>query len=178
MARAMFYDSYQDEVRDWMLQTFPPEVCQDRVERADRLLEEVFELLQSGGYDPARVAMIRDYVWGRPVGEPAQEVGGVAVTLAAYCWVHGLDYEAAARAEVARVWTMIDVIRRKQAAKPKGSPLPVAVDHPAEAPVSRTAVMIFGQPKLYYEVYECDPRDGAMWTDERVTSWFRGEPLP
>lgn len=47
------------------------------------------------------------------------------VTLAALCYPHDLNMEDAAETELARVWKKIDVIRAKQAAKPKHSPLPV-----------------------------------------------------
>lgn len=116
---------FQDNVAPWMAACFGAEVSNDRLERGDRLLEEVLELLQSGGYPPERVALLTDYVFGREKGEPHQEVGGVMVTLAAYCLAHGLDMHRAGDDELARVWTKIDKIRAKQAAKPKWSPLPV-----------------------------------------------------
>lgn len=115
---------FQGRVQPWMTACFGAEISADRVERGDRLLEEVFELLQSGGYDPSRVQSLRDYVWGREIGEPAQEVGGVMVTLAAYCLAHGLDMHAAGETELVRIWTKVEKIRAKQAAKPKHSPLP------------------------------------------------------
>jgi hypothetical protein len=65
-----------------------------------------------------------DYVFGCPVGEPFQELGGVMVTLSALASCHDMDFEEAGEAEQARVWTKIDAIRTKQAAKPKHSPLP------------------------------------------------------
>ena len=47
------------------------------------------------------------------------------LTLAAHCAAHGVDMQAAGETELARVWTKIDVIRRKQASKPKhAGPLP------------------------------------------------------
>lgn len=119
---------FQARVEPWMRECFGDVIPFDKVERGDRLLEEVFELLQSGGYDPARVLALRDYTWNRPAGELAQEVGGVMVTLAAYCLAFGLDMHAAGETELARIWTKVDVIRAKQAAKPTGSALPVAVN--------------------------------------------------
>ncbi len=119
-------ETFQQRVQPWMLACFGEEISADRVERGDRLLEEVFELLQSGGYDPARVLPLRDYVWSRDAGEPSQEVGGVEVTLAAYCLAHGLDKHVAGETELARIWTKVEQIRAKQAAKPKHSPLPVS----------------------------------------------------
>jgi hypothetical protein len=116
----------QSRVKPWMDACFGEEISNDRLERGDRLLEEVFELLQSGQYPRDRVASLASYVWSRPAGEPSQEVGGVMITLAAYCLAHGLDMHAAGEAELARIWTKVDVIRAKQAAKPKGSALPQA----------------------------------------------------
>lgn len=109
-----------------MRETFGDVIPLDKEERGDRFLEEVFELLQSGGYDPDRIATLRDYTWGRPIGEPAQEIGGVMVTLAAYCLAFGLDMHEAGEAELARVWTKVDAIRAKQASKPRGIALPIA----------------------------------------------------
>lgn len=117
-------EALQARVWPWMLTCFGEEVSRDKEERGDRLLEEVFELLQSGGYDPARVLALRDYVWSRDVGEPAQEVGGVMITLAAYCLAHDLDMHKAGETELARIWTKVEKIRAKQAAKPKGGALP------------------------------------------------------
>jgi hypothetical protein len=122
----------QARVQPWMMACFGAEIAADRVERGDRLLEEVLELLQSGGYDPARVVALRDYVWGRPPGEPAQEVGGVMITLAAYCLAYGLDMHEAGETELARIWTKVEAIRAKQAAKPTGSALPIPSPHTPE----------------------------------------------
>ena len=46
------------------------------------------------------------------------------VTLAALCLAAGEDMHAAAEKELARVWTKVEKIRAKQAAKPQYSPLP------------------------------------------------------
>lgn len=111
--------TFQAGVSDWMDQCFLPSLYSDMTERGDRLLEEVLELLQAHGYDQGRVATLVDYVFGRPVGEPAQEVGGVMVTLAGYCWVAGLNMHAAGEAELLRIKQpeVMDKIRQKQEAK-------------------------------------------------------------
>jgi hypothetical protein len=119
--------TFQERVGPWMIACFGHVIPFDKEERGDRLLEEVFELLQSGGYDPARVVPLRDYTWNRPVGEPAQELGGVMVTVAAYSNAFDLDMHKAGETELARIWTKVDLIRAKQAAKPTGSALPVCV---------------------------------------------------
>jgi len=46
------------------------------------------------------------------------------LTLSALSTATGTDLAAAAETELARVWSKIDTIRAKQAAKPKDSPLP------------------------------------------------------
>lgn len=109
----------QLRVAPWLLETFGFKIASNKLERGDRLLEEVFELLQSGDYPVERVDVLREYVWGRPKGEPDQEVGGVMITLAAYCLAHGIDLQEAGDAEMARISTpeMIQKIRAKQAAK-------------------------------------------------------------
>lgn len=131
-------DTFQAGVSKWMGECFLPSLYSNTTERGDRLLEEVLELLQSNGYDRTRVATLVDYVYSRPVGEPAQEVGGVMVTLAGYCWVAGLDMHAEGARELQRI-TQPDVmakIRRKQEAKNAlhfDTPLPGLATHPQPA---------------------------------------------
>ena len=131
-------DDFQQRVAPWMQECFGPEISADKLERGDRFLEEAFELLQSGGYTPDRARALINYVWSRPIGEPNQEVGGVMVTLAAYCLAHDLDMHVAGETELERVCTKVDKIRAKQAAKPRGSALPAALE-PAPDQPSRCA---------------------------------------
>lgn len=110
---------FQQQVEAWAGECFPAETVHNLTERGDRVLEEVLELLQSHGYDRARVATLVDYVYSRPVGEPSQEVGGVMVTLALYCAVAGLDMQWCGDTELARINApnVMEKIRAKQAAK-------------------------------------------------------------
>lgn len=133
----------QDRVEPWFRDCFPPDVCNDRRERGDRFLEDALELLQSGGYDRSRVATLVDYVWGRPIGQPAQEVGGTMITLAAYCIAHGIDMHRAGEIELERISApdVVAKIRAKQASK-RGlhTPLPtnaVPDDRPEHAEIER-----------------------------------------
>lgn len=119
-------DSFQSRVQPWMMETFGAEISSDMLERSDRFTEESLELGQSLGHSKERAHALVEYVYSRPVGEPSQEVGGVMVTLAALCLAANMDMHAAAEAELARVWTKIDVIREKQKSKPRGSALPQA----------------------------------------------------
>lgn len=116
--------SFQDGVAQWLLECFGPIIAADKTERADRFIEESLELVQSVGYPADRIMALISYVYSRPLGEPVQEVGGVMVTLASFCLSHGINLDDAAQTELTRVWTKIEAIRAKQAAKPTGSALP------------------------------------------------------
>ncbi|MEV5021386.1 hypothetical protein MRBLMA1_001208 [Sphingobium sp. LMA1-1-1.1] len=117
-----------------MLACFGATITGDLLERADRFTEEALELAQTmPGFNAERAHALVDYVFSRPVGERGQEVGGVMVTLAALCNPVGLDISEAAERELARIWTKVDAIRAKQAAKPTGSALPIATpEDPAD----------------------------------------------
>ncbi|MDB5550813.1 MAG: hypothetical protein JWL86_797 [Rhizobium sp.] len=115
---------FQSRVMPWMLACFGPTIPFDKTERNHRFLEEALELVQSIGCTSSEAHQLVDYVFGRPVGEPAQEVGGVMVTLAALCIANQLEMDSAGETELARIWTKVEQIRAKQAAKPKHSPLP------------------------------------------------------
>lgn len=117
---------FQYRVQPWMMATFGTEIAADTAERNHRFLEESLELVRACGCTASEARQLVDYVFGRPVGEPAQEVGGVMVTLAALCLAQGLDMHAAGETELARIWTKVEAIRAKQASKPKHSPLPAA----------------------------------------------------
>lgn len=132
-------EALQDRVKPWMTECFGEEISADKLERGDRHLEEVLELLQSGDYPRERVSALTDYVYNRPKGEPSQEVGGVMITLAAYCLAHGLDMHDAGEVELARIKRpeIIAKIRAKQAAKPTGSALPVALSPLTNEPVGQ-----------------------------------------
>ncbi|MBB6580101.1 hypothetical protein HNP33_004232 [Comamonas odontotermitis] len=126
--------SFQQRVQPWLMECFGEVIAGDREERNHRFLEEALELVQSCGCTASEAHQLVDYVFGRPIGEPVQEAGGVMVTLAALCLANGLDMHQAGETELARIWTKVDAIRAKQAAKPKHSPLPQA--QPADAPIA------------------------------------------
>jgi hypothetical protein len=110
---------FQDLVGQWMHECFDANLYTNMQERGDRFLEEAIEMLQSKGYDKNRVARLVEYVYNRPVGEPAQEVGGVMVTLAGFCHVAGIDMDDASWSEYRRICKpeVMEKIRKKQATK-------------------------------------------------------------
>lgn len=123
--------TFQQRVQPWLLECFGAEIAADRVERNHRFLEESLELVQALGCTASEAHQLVDYVFGRPVGDPPQEVGGVMVTLAALCLANALDMHGAGEVELARISApeLVAKIRAKQAAKPKHSPLPQSVAH-------------------------------------------------
>ncbi|WP_201750181.1 hypothetical protein [Tautonia marina] len=118
--------TFQERVGAWMDACFGPVISADKVERNHRFLEEALELVQACGATREECLQLVDYVFGRPVGEPKQESGGVSVTHAALCLANGIEVHEAAEVELSRVWTKIEQIRAKQAAKPRGSVLPIS----------------------------------------------------
>ncbi|MEO1989664.1 MAG: hypothetical protein ABGX47_23900 [Martelella sp.] len=110
-------EPFQKRVDPWMQACFGAEISADRLERGDRLIEEVLELLQAVGYPRERITSLMDYTWSKPPGEPPQEVGGTMVTLAAFCLAYGFDMHDAGETELARVWTKVEQIRAKQAGR-------------------------------------------------------------
>jgi len=116
--------TFQERVEPWLLQCFGETIAADVVERNHRFLEEALELVQACGATQSEAHQLVDYVYGRPVGEKSQEVGGVMVTLAALCLAQTLDMHQDGETELTRIWTKVEAIRAKQAAKPKYGPLP------------------------------------------------------
>jgi hypothetical protein len=124
-------ESFQSRVQPWMIECFGAEISRDKIERNHRFLEEALELVQANGCTQSEAHQLVDYVYGRPQGEINQEAGGVMVTLAALCLASDIDMHAAGETELARIWTKVDAIRAKQAAKPRHSPLPAPPAAPA-----------------------------------------------
>ena len=122
----MNLDDYQKQVHDWCCEAFGEYAANDQIERQHRFLEEALELAQSLGTSHEEALALVDYVYGRPIGEPSQEVGGVMVTLAALCQPIKISIDESMTTELNRINQpeIIEKIRKKQAAKPANSPLP------------------------------------------------------
>ena len=181
-------EPFQTRVAPWMDVTFGAMISGDKEERAHRFLEEALELVQSTGTTASEAHQLVDYVFDRPAGETHQEVGGVMVTLAALCLAHALDMHEAGETELARVWTKVEQIRAKQAAKPKHSPLPEHVGTPG------ARWRVEGQTDPHGDRYDCERAKlglGSMTDDELANAVFmrggdrldlaaiqRGEPSP
>lgn len=140
----------------WLLECFGVEISTDHVERRHRFLEEALELFQACDGTLLELVRLAIHVFSRPAGEVPQEVGGVAVTLAALCAARNLDAEALAEAELERVWGKIDRIREKQKAKPDfRSSVPASSDEQAAANLLATAAR---RKRIAAEYREADKR--------------------
>lgn len=89
-------------VLQWAVETFGL-IAADPVERAARLTEETLELAQSQGLSRATVDAIVERVFARGHGDPAKEIGQVAMTLEALAANLGLSVELEAQREFDRV---------------------------------------------------------------------------
>ncbi|WP_321878433.1 Lar family restriction alleviation protein [Paraburkholderia bannensis] len=162
---------FQARVQPWMMECFGAEISADRAERNHRFFEEATELVQACGMTASEAHQLVDYTFGRPVGEPHQEVGGVMVTLAALCLANSMDMHTDGETELARITRpdMVIRIRAKQASKPKHSPLP-AVANPTEQRMSdaaRDAVLTDLQRDTIHWAIEV-ARDAGAKVRERV----------
>lgn len=97
---------------NWVTTRFGVAVALDRQERALRLLEESLELAQAEGVPLDKVASLACHVYDRPVGEPAQELAGVAVCVLAYAHAANADVLDLARQEVERIEKVDPAISR------------------------------------------------------------------
>lgn len=120
-------DAYQTQARAWAVTCFGVEDANNLTERAHRVLEEALELAQSLGCTRADAHTLVDYVFNRPTGLVSQEAGGVMLSLSVLCGAAGVNLGWNAISELQRVIFFSETIRKKNAGKPHGSPLPAVV---------------------------------------------------
>jgi hypothetical protein len=92
----------QERTAAWIARTFGPELMAP-TERIARFVEEAIELAQACGLPREAIGRIADHIYAKPVGDPAQEFGGVGVTLLGLAASLGLDADALELAELTRV---------------------------------------------------------------------------
>lgn len=96
-------DRRQVQTHAWCLAAFGDHDARSVQQRGIRLAEEAIETAQACGCDPAMLHRLIDHVYAKPVGELAQELGGLGVTLLALAEAAGLSADQAERREVQRV---------------------------------------------------------------------------
>lgn len=96
-------DRRQAETHAWCVAAFGDHDAWSIPQRGLRLVEEAIETAQACGCDPAMLHRLIDHVYAKPVGELAQELGGLGVTLLGLAHAAGISADEAERREVARV---------------------------------------------------------------------------
>jgi NTP pyrophosphatase (non-canonical NTP hydrolase) len=82
---------FQKRALSWAKRCFGIKLVTDIGERNQRFIEEALELVQACGLTRREALGAVNYVYGRPVGDKRQEVGGVYTTLAILCSAHNID---------------------------------------------------------------------------------------
>jgi hypothetical protein len=122
-------DYHQKIITEWIQRTFG-EASLSENERALRFLEESLELVQAAGLPIEKARELLEYVYSRPSGVVAQGVGGVGISLLAFCEKFGISAEEEEALEVERVITLEpEYFRKRQDAKAK-----TGVGLPSEVP--------------------------------------------
>lgn len=96
-------DSRQACVAHWCALAFGKDQAASVEQRGLRLAEEAIEAAQAAGCDPAQLHKLIDYIYARPAGTMARELGGVGITLLALADAAGLSADDAELAELDRV---------------------------------------------------------------------------
>ncbi|RWB09304.1 MAG: hypothetical protein EOQ39_18950 [Mesorhizobium sp.] len=87
--------------------------------RVYRFLEEALELAQAMEVSKEDAAKLVDYVFGRPVGDVKQEMGGVVFTLVGVANALGMNIIQEGHDSVTEAYGRIEKIRAKSKTKPK-----------------------------------------------------------
>lgn len=116
---AVINAEFQEVVWSWCRKVFDSHPWHTLPERSRRFLEEALELVQAAGLTAEAAHKLVDYVYGRPLGDTRQEVGGVVVTLAALATAASVDMAGAALSELSRIHEphVIAKVRAKQELK-------------------------------------------------------------
>lgn len=116
----MIRADFQSRIWDWCVEVFGEDIALNKRIRNFRFFEEAAELVQSLGMTQEEAHKLVDYVYGRPVGVPHQEMGGTVVTLYALANANGIKVGDAGWDEFNRCCQpeVIEKIRAKQKNKP------------------------------------------------------------
>jgi hypothetical protein len=181
MMQVTTFGGYQARIAKWMQECFGPTIAADKEERNNRFLEEALELVQSLGMTRSVAHQLVEYTYGRPLGDPIQEIGGVQVTLFALASASQLSVERASQLEADRIEQphVMQRIREKQFNKPKFSPLaelriyasPDSIEQPiTDAELDDADVKILEDHGLRGKVYEVRLRANPDSLEFPITS--------
>lgn len=103
IAKSLGKKPFQKRAAFWAKKCFGAFLATDARERNHRFAEEAIELVQACGMTKGEFLGAVDYVYGRPVGEKWQEVGGVYTTLALLCDAHFIDMVGAGERDLLEI---------------------------------------------------------------------------
>lgn len=105
----------------------------NKQQRAIRLIEEAIELCQSLDVDAGAIKNVVDYVYGRPVGDPSAELGGVSVCLLALADALGVSADECEETEITRILSKpIEHFTKRNEQKNAAGLIAVGLLHQAE----------------------------------------------
>lgn len=99
----LYRGNRQRGVAAWCAAAFGLEHATSLPQRGIRHAEEAIELAQAAGAPREMVHKLVDYIYDRPAGDLAQEIGGSGLTLLALAAAAGLSADKEEAREVARV---------------------------------------------------------------------------
>ncbi|QSB01999.1 hypothetical protein JWZ98_03285 [Methylomonas sp. EFPC1] len=98
--------SRQTSILQWAINTFGEETANVTGERIRRFLEEAIELAQAVGMEDEEVINMVEYVFARPAGNVAQEIGQAGVSLLALAQHLNINAEHEERKEFDRITSL------------------------------------------------------------------------
>lgn len=108
----------QKLIFEWGCAAFTTAQMKDPRQRGLRLMEETIEAAQAAGCDKDQLHRLVDYVYGRPVGILAKELGGVGVCTLALAECIGIDADEAEEEEITRIFSKpVDVFSQRNKEK-------------------------------------------------------------
>lgn len=124
------WSGLQTRTEKWFVDTFGRDLLApvETTDRANRFFEEALEVYQSLGAPKEAALQLLDYVYAKPAGDAAEEVGDAVFTLSLLSSNIGLDFSAAWVGSLAKAYSQQARIAAKDKASDQGSPLPGNVD--------------------------------------------------
>lgn len=111
-------ESRQVRIAEWCLAAFGLDHTASIQQRGVRFLEEAIEAYQACGCDQEMAHKLVDYIFAKPIGDLAQEIGQVGLSVLALANAAQVSADAEEAAEVARVLTKpLSVFHARNVAK-------------------------------------------------------------
>ncbi len=155
----------QETITEWARTCFGVEQATSLPQRGVRLLEGSIEAYQAAGGDAAMAHKLVDFVFGRPPGDLAQELGGVGVCVLIMASALGVTADSTERNEVERVLAkpFQHFIERNHAKNAAGflasAPVFVPMDFTSTSPVSPSR-----------SFHDRDVRGKRLWCEDDCTT--------